>query len=216
MGTKLITEPAVKAVSIDDVKSFLRITSTSENAIIDGFIEAATQFVERHTNRKLINQTWDYFLNQFPGTRRGQPWWDGVRQGHKQTVLGQADFVELPFGPAQSITLVNTFDQDNNETTFSSSDYSLDDTNAPPRIILNDGSTWPTDLRTQHAIKIRAVYGYGAGPSQVPQDLVLAVKIIAAKMYETRGVCSDDELLDGTVKSLIGNHKIYMVTDAQL
>jgi hypothetical protein len=161
--------------------------ASPDDALITSLIAGATSMVENYTRRSLVTQTWDLFLDaivdpqgpvsyRFPleqapyylsGTPRMQPW------------------IELPRGPVQSITQVDTFDDDNVAVTFNSSLYYLDGSGLVPRLVLERGETWPGGLREVAAIRVRYVTGFGAA-SAVPEQIKLAIKQAVMHFYENR------------------------------
>jgi uncharacterized phiE125 gp8 family phage protein len=115
-------------------------------------------------------------------------WWDGSRDGAVNELYSPVGHLVLPFGPLSSVTGVYTYDDDNTENTFSSSAYYIDTAAPQGRVSLKSGSVWPsTVLRPSNGIRVRGVFGYGATAASVPNDLVLAVMTLAARMYEHRG-----------------------------
>ena len=126
----------------------------------------------------------------------------GYYEGHKATFLGQTGEFDLPFRPISSITSIKTFDPANAETTYDAANYELDNTGA--RVYLNEGATWPTDLRQREAVKIVYVAGYGATIASVPFDVQQAALLHVSKMYECRDQCD----LSDACKSLLAPYKL--------
>lgn len=197
LSTKLITAPVNPAVSLSDAKDFLRVTTSDDDALITSLILAATKMVENYLNRFLITQTHDVFYDFIPqrtvDSRDGkgsEPWWDGTREGPVSIFQARSDFLQLPYGPVQSVTTFKTYNISNVVSTFDSSNYHLDNASDSARIALNDTSEWPSDLRARNAIEIRVVYGYGDDADDIPSDIVTAIKLILTPLYESRG-CGD-------------------------
>ena len=181
------TDPSIEPVTATELDTFLRGDGelvAAESAFLDTLIEAAREYVELHTRRALITQTWTLQLDAWPHAKDDLGWWDGVREGPISSAPARS--VELPMGPLQSVTSVETFDQDNNATTFASSNYYLDTFQTPGSILLNDGTVWPTFTRSQLGIKIVYVAGYGAAATDVPSNLKTAIKMLAGHWYENR------------------------------
>lgn len=210
-GLKLVTGPASAVVDRDtEVKEFLRLDGTAEDTTLDIYIAAATDFVERYTGLKLINQTWDLWLDRFEYNRRGGEWWDGVRNGPVDILNMGSDYIDLPFGPCSSVTSLTTYDDDNASAVYNAANYTLDVANTPARLYLNEGETWPTDLRSRNAVQVTAVYGYGASSSDVPTQLRQAVLVLVGWLYENRGDCDSKEI--PTVAQMIMNsYKVYSI-----
>ncbi len=176
------------------VKTFLRVDGNDEDTLISSLISAATKRLEAETDLKFVTQTWDIYLDCFPQTvkRPKTDWWDGTREGAISQLNAPINFIELPFGKCQSITSFKTFDDSDNEYTFT--DFNLDTIGFCPKIVLKYSSVWPTTvLRTVNGIGIRGVFGFGTGDNNagnigaVPEDIREAVKQMVGILYEHRG-----------------------------
>lgn len=183
---KLITAPAAVLVSTADAKTHLRVTQTAENDFIDSLVLAATNLAEQHTGKRFINQTWEMVLDQFPMSANG-PWWDGVREGSIEELFRGGQCIEVPIGPLSTITTITTYDAANASTVMSSSLYRADNSGLVPRIVLNDGQSWPTNIRNIGGVEIRFVAGYGATAASVPTPIIVAVKQLITHLFENRG-----------------------------
>ena len=91
----LKTAPTVEPLTTEIAQGVLGITDTGSNTLIDACIAGAREFVEDTIQRKLITQTWYCYLNEWPAA--GHPDVDPIDTG---------DFIQLPFGNAQSVTKV--------------------------------------------------------------------------------------------------------------
>jgi len=140
MKTTLVTPPTYYALTLDEAKDHLRITHSDEDPYIQALVFSAQAYAEQFLRRKLITQTWNVFLNNWPG----------------------GDVIALPFGQLQSVTHVKYTDTDGDQSTFSSADYIVDTDSDPGRIVLGYGETWPTaTLYPSNPIEIQFVCGYG-------------------------------------------------------
>lgn len=207
----LVTAPTQEPVSLADAKAHLRVDHCDEDALIATQIASARQMVENYTGRRLISQTWELFLDAIPFQRDSQ-WWDGTRQGHISSVLGAPRFIDLKLAPVSAITSFQSYDVGNAVDTFSSSNYFLDSSSAPSRLVLNDSATWPVNLRAVNAIRILFVAGYGTTGRAVPPQLIQAVKCVLATLYVNRGECDDATALNATARGLLDPYKIRRVT----
>lgn len=94
----------------------IRLTATSiEDDLLNAIITAARENVEDITRRALITQTWDYYLDSWPGT----------------------DFIKLPFGNLQNVPAtqsVKWLDEDGTPTTLTlTTDYKKCQPDREPR-----------------------------------------------------------------------------------
>lgn len=183
----LVTPPATLAVPLATLKTFLRVDGTDDDTILTVTLKAAIERVEKLIAKKLISQVWAIYFDEFPCGHKND-WWDGVREGSQRELLAYGDTLQMPFGPMSAVASVSTFDEDNSEAVFSSSNYYADTVGPVGKISLKMGAVWPsTVLRPKNGIKVQATFGYGAADTDVPNDIQLAVVTLAARMYEHRG-----------------------------
>ena len=163
----LTTPPTVEPVTLNEVKSHLRLESSdsiysAETDLLTALIKIAREQAEHHTRRAFLTQTWTVHLDGWP----------------------VKDEIYLPFPPLISVTHVKHTDNDGVQSTFT--DYSID-TGTPGRIVLDDGETWPTaTLRPRSPIEIQFVAGYGATAAFVPLSIKQAILLMIGHLYENR------------------------------
>jgi hypothetical protein len=207
-STKVITpasDGAEKVVSISEMKAWLRLDTTTDDEMIRDLIDVATEQVKQHLQRGLLNETLELILDWPTGSaiddldRLG----DGEHNTTRQAANGHANEIDLPFPPVQSITSIKTTDTTNVQTTFSSSNYQLDTHGG--RVFLNQGHTWPSDLRDRAAVVIRYVSGYGASPKAIPAAIKQAIRQHVAYMYECRQSCE----IQPSCKDLLAPYRLH-------
>jgi len=215
MALKLVTPPAITAVSVAQAKSYLRISGTSDDAMLELMIAAATEQLEMLTSRRFITSTWRYTRDQWPHVGFRDPY-RGLdympRQGAIQDWVGgnATDYFELPIYPIIAITSFKTFDNAAAETTVNPLVYSLDTHSQPARIKLNHAMSWPTTaIRSTNGIEVVFTAGYGSSAESVPAGLRQAILDLVAHYYQNRG-CDPDALPAG-VQSLIAPYMIYRI-----
>lgn len=165
--TGLVTGPVVEPVSLAELKLHLRLgTDVTEDTYLAELITAARDYVETVTHRALITQTWDYWMDEFPGE----------------------NFYELPLGNLQSVSSIKYKDDDGTETTMTvTTDYLVDVNSEPGRIWLPFGESWPTfTAHPYNPITTRFICGYGSAASNVPMPIRTSIKLLAAHFYENR------------------------------
>lgn len=183
---KLVTGPTSNPVTLAEAKLFLRVDHTADDTLINALIPTATAVVENFTNRKLISQTWDYFLDGFP-MNKNQPWWDGVREGRLSEMLTACRYITVPLSPISAVTYIKTFDDADAEYTMPSGDYQFDGSSEPGRVALRMSAVWPaTVLRPMNGVVVRCVVGYSSAAS-VPSPLKQALLDVLTQMYQCRG-----------------------------
>lgn len=191
------TEPAKEAVDLQQVKSWLRVADSdvADDPIIMGLIRVATEQCERYTGRSLITQTWTAFIDGWPRIPSSDNYWEGYRQGPETLILNPAPGLDLNHAPLQSITSVSTFNDSDTETTYDSSNYFVDTSTEPGRIVLRTGASVPAPTRVANGIKIVYVAGYGDDPDDVPEGVRHGISALVADLYEHRGDAEPEDQL---------------------
>lgn len=194
----LTVPPATLPVSLTDVKTFLRVDGSSEDAVVTSMIKAATQRLEELVDFKFVTQTWEFYFDGFPSSFEGgqEPHWDGVREGREEWYRTPCDEMLLPFGPIQSAT-IKYYDEANTEYTLDPASYYVDTISRhAPRLVIKTGYSWPSlTLRVANAVKVTAVIGLGLGAqttptvvaSTIPDIFQESVKQFTGIIYENRG-----------------------------
>lgn len=199
---KLVSAPGADPVSLNELKNYLRIDSSADDTMLTNFITAATNTVELFLNRKLITQTWDYWLDCFPTKTRFDSLQDGVTEGRLSEYISVEKSISIPFYPLQSVTYLKTYDDDGTAYTTSASDYIVDTVSEPGRLSLKNDTTWATTfLRPVNGIQLRFICGYGASGTSVPQAIKQAIMDLAGKFYSSRG-CEDSTISSATMAIL--------------
>jgi uncharacterized phiE125 gp8 family phage protein len=164
-SNKLITPPTVEPVSLEEMKTHARIDDDGENTLLQALIVAARQWIEKSLSRALINQIYEFALDQCPN----------------------ADSLLLPVGPVQSVIKIESFDDDDTASLMPEMSYLLDGVSAPARVILRKNAQWPDTTRSARGLIVTYSAGYGPDASFVPEPLKLAIMQLALHWYEHRG-----------------------------
>ncbi|MDD5511882.1 MAG: hypothetical protein PHI12_13875, partial [Dehalococcoidales bacterium] len=123
------TAPNIEPVTKAEVKMHLRLATTdaeaaaytTEDDLLDRLITTARIMTEQQTGRKLITQTLEYYLDEWP---------DG-------------DEIVLPYPPLQSATVTYRLEDDTGyDNTLSTVD--VDIVSEPGRIVLQPNESWPS------------------------------------------------------------------------
>ena len=181
----LVTAPATEPVSLADVKTFLRIDGSADDAILTMLIASARRSAEEYTKRAFITQTWKLVMDRFTEWNECLP--SGYFQAPTPFLVNGSQAIQLSRQPIQSITSIKTTDSSNTATTVVTSVYTLD--TASGRILLNEGSRWPTALRSNSAVEITFVAGW-ANAAAVPDPIKQGILQHVAASY-TNKVCGD-------------------------
>lgn len=173
-------------ITINAMKQYLRVDGSEDDELILTYINAAVEAIKQHTRRAIKTETFVFKADGFVdggGDDRLLQLGPGLHTGSKPYILGGGETLDLPFPPLQSVTSVVTYDRGNNALTFSASNYRVDLQSG--RIYLNEGETWPSDLRAQDAVEVTYVAGYGS--ASVPAPILHALRLTVQGMYD--GTC---------------------------
>lgn len=169
-GLVRTTDATELPITLDEAKRHLWLEDADADDIyIVELIKAARLIIEDHINRSIMTQHWQLVLDTWPSN----------------------DYIDLPRGPVQSVTTIKTYDEDDAETTFSSTNYFVDTVN--DRVSLNLGNTWPTDLRPYNAIIIDYKTGY-SNVDKIPGGIRIAIKILLSYLYDNRSTVTTDNI----------------------
>ena len=183
-GIKIDTAWTASAVATSEQKSFMRVDFSDDDTLIAELIKSAQNLVEAYMNRAITTQTLSLFLDRLPfySDLKLQ---EGIFTA--PDLEYNSNFIVLPKPPVASVTHVKYYDNDNNASTFASSNYYVDTISNQARVVLKTGSSWPTvsETRNANAYEIKYVAGYG-GASDVPEPIVQAIKLLTTHLYENR------------------------------
>lgn len=141
--------PVTYPVAVEEAKANGRIGYSSEDALIAGYIAAATAAVEQMTGRAFAVQYWTAQLDA----------WE--------------DEIVIPMGPA-TVTLIRYLDADGAVQTVEDGAYVVDGSGADCRIA--PVTAWPAAQKTYNAITIEFAVGSGDVPPQIKQAILLLVQ----------------------------------------
>lgn len=171
------------AISTADMKDFLRINDSADDAIIAAYVTTATEAVKQYTRRAILTETFVFRCDGFTdadGDDRLMALGPGVHTASRPYVLGGGETLDLPFPPVASVTTLKTYDRDNTSNTYDAANYTLDAQSG--RIFLDEGSVWPSNLRAQNAVEVTYEAGYGSG--SIPAPILQAIRLYVSQMYD--------------------------------
>jgi uncharacterized phiE125 gp8 family phage protein len=187
MKIVLDTAPVVEPITVQSVKEQLRIDYSDEDDYIDLCISTARVWAEEYTNRKLITQTWNLYLDRFPFE------------------------IVVPFGSLQSINSIQYYDTNNALQTLPSNEYDVDTAAVLGKIRPADGYSWPAVYNRYNPIVINFDCGYGDTAARVPAPIVHGLKYTVAQLFENR---ESMQGLPDAVKSLLFPYIIFNYGDS--
>jgi hypothetical protein len=186
----VLTETQAESV-VDAANMLLHLRAPAgDTAIIQDHIDAATEALKEYLRTGLKTETYELTMDRFVD---GDPearllaLGPGTHEGAVSHFLGGHSQIDLPFAPVQSVTSIKVYDRSDTETTVSAGIYGV----ARDKIYLNEGQTWPTNLRDHAAVKITYVVGFGA--SDVPSPIVQAIREYVDSLYNG---CGGHDVID--------------------
>jgi len=163
---QIVTQPASEPLTLAEVKEFLRVDHSDDDATLAIFITAARQLCESYTRLALMPTTFEEYFDEFP------------------TATGTfKDEIRLSRSPVSAVTYVKYIDGNDTTITTSASDYKTDLVSRPARISPDNG--WFGTYDTINAVFVRYVAGF-ADAASVPAPLKHGMMLVIGDMYENR------------------------------
>ena len=212
---RVTVPPTVSPVTLATAKSYLKVTSTSDDALIQTLIDAATGFAEGFTRRDFITRTYETFRDFFPNWCDSEGYYacgnfPVFTSNTITSFTGHIGF-ELRRSPLQSVTSVQYLLDNVLTPVISTVFYNTLETDYSEVLTLNN-QNWPenADVRLQ-AITITFITGFGDAAADMPAWVTEGILQHVANMYEDRGDCSECDcknLLPTTARALYLQNRI--------
>lgn len=157
-----LSGPASEPLDRDaDLKPFLNYEDTDQDSLITSLGKAARSYVEQTTRRALISQTWRGSFQEPP--RNSEVW--------------------LPRPRIVSVENVKYYDSDGVLQTLEASKYHVV-TGENGRVVI---TAWPGAHATKpDRYQINWTSGYGDAGSDVPEDILIAIKLLVTFWFDNR------------------------------
>lgn len=171
---------ATMAISLAQAKAHCRVDDTDSDAVITGFIRAATEYVSERTGLTLQPTTLQYRADRWSclGGWRSS-WW-----------------LQLPRSPVRDVTAITYFDVDGIEQTIAPSSYSWEPTNSGAYIWFGKTYSLPAlEAGRPSAVRVMFEAGFndpadndtGSDPSLIlPERLQQAMLLLIGHWFENR------------------------------
>ena len=195
--TVVTVAPAVEPWLAADaeVLSALKLDSSDDAALVTLYLAAARRHFEKLTGLALINQTL-------------KTTWDTTPTG---TTL------DLPRSPLGSITSATYLDSTGAIATFASASYSAVNAgvaNCSGRLALKPDYDWPDLGDYAGAFSATYVAGFGAAATDIPEDIRIALLMLAAWYYEERlpvAVGNITSALPHHLDAIVESHRVSFI-----
>lgn len=147
--TAVVTAATVYPVSVAEIKDYLRVTDTYDDALLSDAIKQATAELEIATRRSFLNATFADVYDDWP--------------------IGYTYSAVTHRAPLSSVTSIVYSDDNGDSQTWDAANYVVDTTSEPGRIALAENVTLPTlESDADNVVTITYVAGYGATAADVP------------------------------------------------
>lgn len=165
------TDPLLSPVTAQELADFLSIEYNAADAsLYNGFLNAASDACIRYTNLELLQRTYTFKADRFPERQEG---YGGVGIMYAY----RAWWINLPVYPVISVTTVEV----DGETADS------------PQIDLDSR---PARVEPKEMGAVEIVYEAGhATAAEINPQLLLGIKMLAAYLYEHRGMCDVNDAI---------------------
>lgn len=196
MAISLISQPTSEPLSSSDstLRQQLQLEpdETEQDALVDALCAAARARVETYTRRRLLSQT--------------------VRVTRDHFGAGFDGPVLLPVGPVQAVEQVQFQDGSGTWRTVSPDDYDLQRSRSPHRLRPAYGRSWPVPRVHTDVVRIDLRVGYGDTVSDVPADILQAMRLLVAHLYFNREAASaaGTEEIPLGFRDMLSPHRIWL------
>ena len=189
-------DPVVQVVDLAKLKSHLRITHAVEDTYLTDLIPVATLLVERYLSRRLISRAATMTMDVVPGIGSSEPFYGASGWPVLYANGGTFRGFEVLGTPVSAWTDLAFVGQDGASTVVDASSYLVDfaDQDMPARVVLKNGSVWPSDTQAAKGIVCRYTLGYGPAAANVPTSLRHGVLLAAGALYSNRGDAADSPM----------------------
>lgn len=175
LKTQLVSAPAVMPITLNEVRSQLRVEHYDDDVILTRLIAVATAYADAKgvLGKAMITQTWADWMGPNP-----------------------SQSVTLGLSPVQSVTAVKYYDEDGILQTDTLANYNVFGVPERTKVEPKSGFNWPAAQSRDDAIKIEYVVGYGDATSDIPDTLRHALMLLIGHWYDNREQTQMDELAD--------------------
>lgn len=168
----LVTDAAVEPITLSEIKTNLKITTTDYDDILQPMIKTAVTKGEQITGRDFITKKYKTFIDYFPGDQFG---------------------IKILKSKLQAIDHIKYY-KDDLLVTLNAADYYITDDADYAYIFLKSGKSFPRDIDDRaQAVQITFDAGYGDTAADVPQGIKQALIAYIAMLYNNAGDCPLDE-----------------------
>ena len=183
----LIADAVVEPITLDEVKTNLKITTTDYDTILTPMIKTAVSKCEGVTGRDFITKSYRAYLDKFPADSRIA--------------------IKIEKSKLQSVASIQYYKNDVLVTLDAAKYYITSDADYS-YIFIKSGESYPDDVDDRaQAIHINTNVGYGDTAADVPQGIKQALIAYIAMLYNNAGDCAIDKA-DNLALNLLSGYVI--------
>ena len=185
MSLVLTAAPAAEPATLAEAKAHLRIDGSAEDALIASLIVTSRLHIEAALGLALINQSWIWTIDAWPGTVGvSLPVWS---VSPLEPISRQAAGVglALPMRPVRSVERIMLKAADGTASVLDPRLYVLDGTSHPARLMPTT-MLLPNPGQPAQGIEITLTAGFGPAASDVPAPIRLALLMLVTHWFENR------------------------------
>ena len=175
-------------MTLDEVKSYLRVVDAAEDAVVEQCYRAAIEQAQQAQDRTFLTTTYTMKLDTFP----------------------ESDTILLPTSPLQSVTSITYLDYAGSSQTLATTVYAVDTSREPPRITLKYAQSWPGTYGQANDVTVTFVAGYTSA-ANVPYSSKLLVLQLAGDLYENRQPTDANKVDLSVVNALAASGRVWTV-----
>lgn len=199
--TEVVDPPSGSAITLSEAKSWMKITSSADNDLIQMIIDAVELYASSITKRVLQETQFKTYRDIFGDISdnsafSGFPAWT-VYQTHNSSPIS------LRKSPLVSVDSINYY-SGGALTLVSADAYYVVKKDAYSRVAPIYGTSWPIPDQRMQAVEITFTAGY----ETLPQDLKVAMLDHILSAYENRGDCGCAESVPNNAKSVYRKYTI--------
>lgn len=172
-------EPTWEPLTLGEAKAHLRVEHPVDDTLIEALIVAARDYAEVYTRRAIPSCTYRLYLDAFPC------------------------LIELAMPPVRSVSSIVYVDDDGDETTLATDQYTVDTKTEPARITPAYGLSWPTARCQLNAVYVEFAAGW-ASAADVPRGIKQAMLLMIGRWYATREA---DNAVPTAADALLNMHR---------
>lgn len=163
------TAPTTTAVTLQEAKAHLNVSTTHDDALIISQIKAATDTLEARSRRCFVTQTRITKADDFSDKRY-------VRNGRLYPERS----------PLKSVTSLKYVATNGTTTTIASTDYIVSTGDNPGYVACAYEASWPSVLPQPNSVILTYVAGHSTVSGGVPERCKQAVKFLVGHWYRNR------------------------------